>query len=94
MDRLSLDALSGLADTKNYKLRIESIHDEHEDDARLRRFKEKWLFIATLIIITLAFLGGGYFIFTRTNSPYLSQVITGEVGLVMALSGYYVRGKL
>lgn len=62
-------------------------------DANLRRFKDKWLFITTLILILFSFIGWGIFIASRPDSPYLGIVLNGGFGLVMALSGYYVRGK-
>jgi hypothetical protein len=65
---------------------------EHPDDAKLRRFKDKYLFLVTLILIMCAFLGDALYIAFRPNSPYLSQMITAGFGLVMALAGYFVRG--
>jgi hypothetical protein len=43
-------ALNAFAETKNLRIKIESIHDEHQEDALLRRFKDKWLFLVTLFL--------------------------------------------
>ena|SRR3990167_3809896 len=47
----------------------------------------------TLILIFFSFIGWGFFIALRPDSPQLGIVINGGFGLVMALAGYYVRGK-
>lgn len=66
---------------------------EHQDDARLRRFKDKWLFLITLLLIVFSFIGWILFIFFRPDSPHLALVLNAGFGLVMGLCGYYVRGR-
>ncbi len=66
---------------------------EDPNDANLRRFKDKWLFIITLMLILLSFIGWILFITLRPDSPQLSIVLNAGFGLLMALVGYYVRGK-
>jgi hypothetical protein len=66
---------------------------EHEDDAKLRRFKDKWLFMMTMIVILFSFAGWILFIAMRPDSPHLALVLNGGFGLVMGLCGYYVRAK-
>ncbi|MGC1181379.1 hypothetical protein [Legionella sp.] len=86
-------ALDAFAETKNLRIKIESIHDEQQDDALLRRFKDKWLFLVTLFLILGAFIGLVSFVVFRPDSPQAGIAINSGMGLVMALAGYYVRGK-
>ena len=86
-------ALDAFAETKNLRIKIESIHDEHQDDALLRRFKDKWLFLITLFLILGAFIGLVLFVILRPDSPQIGMVISSGMSLVMALAGYYVGGK-
>jgi hypothetical protein len=67
--------------------------NEHPDDAKLRRFKEKWLFITTLIAIAIVFAACISFLLLKQDSPYTGIALNGVIGLAMALAGYYVRGK-
>lgn len=60
-------------------------------DASLRRFKEKWLFIATLIAVAIVF-GVCIFVVLKAESVYTGIALNGIIGLTMALAGYYVRG--
>lgn len=82
-------ALDAFAETGNLRIKIESIHDEHQDDALLRRFKDKWLFLVTLF----ALIGLVLFIAFHSDSPHIGIAMSSGMGLVMALAGYYVRGK-
>lgn len=86
-------ALDAFAETGNFRIKIESIHNEHQEDALLRRFKDKWLFLVTLFIILVAFIGLVLFIAFQHDSPQIGIAISSGMGLVMALAGYYVRGK-
>lgn len=86
-------ALDAFAETKNLRIKIESVDDEHQDDALLRRFKDKWLFLVTLLLILGLFIGLTLFVVFRPDSPQASLAINSGAGLVMALAGYYVRGK-
>jgi hypothetical protein len=83
--------LKFLFDVIDVKAQSKSMEDPR--DANLRRFKDKWLFITTLILILFSFIGWGFFIALRPDSPQLGIVLNGGFGLIMALSGYYVRGK-
>ncbi len=76
-------------------LKIESKRPiEDPQDARLRRFKDRWLFIATLIVITVALcVCIGFLIIASPDSPHAGIALNGIIGLTMALAGYYVRGK-
>lgn len=86
-------ALDAFAETGNLRIKIESILDEHQDDALLRRFKDKWLFLVTLFLILGAFIGLVLFIAFHSDSPQVGIAMSSGMGLVMALAGYYVRGK-
>jgi hypothetical protein len=66
---------------------------EDPHDAKLRRFKDKWLFIATLIAIAIVFGTCIGFLLLKQDSPYTGIALNGVIGLAMALAGYYVRGK-
>jgi hypothetical protein len=72
------------------RFNVQSKSNESEDDAKLRRFREKWLFISTLISIGIMYLCCSYFILF---SSYPEIALNGIMGLTMALIGYYVRGK-
>ncbi len=62
-------ALDAFAETGNLRIKIESVHDEHQDDALLRRFKDKWLFLVTLFLIIGAFIGLVLFVVFYPDSP-------------------------
>jgi hypothetical protein len=66
---------------------------EDLEDAKLRRFKERWLFIATLIALAIVFGTCISFLVLKPGSPYTGIALNGVIGLTMALAGYYVRGK-
>jgi hypothetical protein len=66
---------------------------EDPEDAKLRRFKERWLFMATLVAIATVFIVCINFLILKQNSPYTGIALNGVIGLAMALAGYYVRGK-
>lgn len=64
---------------------------EDPQDAKLRRFKEKWLFITTLVALAIVF---GVCIFIIVLKPtHMGIALNGIIGLTMGLAGYYVRGK-
>ena len=86
-------ALDAFAETGNLRIKIESIHDEQQEDALLRRFKDKWLFLVTLFLILGAFIGLVLFVTFHPDSPEIGIAMSSGMGLVMALAGYYVRGK-
>lgn len=60
---------------------------EDPHDAKLRRFKDQWLFIATVFGTCIGFL------LLKQDSQYTGIALNGIIGLAMALAGYYVRGK-
>lgn len=74
---------------------IKKSPQEKMEDAVLRRFKEKWLFILTIFIIIGMFFICGFFVFLsyKDNSPYTGIALNGVIGIALALAGYYVRGK-
>lgn len=85
--------LNAFADTEKFDVQIKSRGKEEPQDAHLRRFKDKWLFIATLIAITIVFcICIGVLIF-KQDSPSTAIALNGVIGLTLALAGYYVRGK-
>lgn len=67
---------------------------ENIEDANLRRFKDKWLFITTIILILFSFICWILFVVLRPDSPHINIVLNSGFGLVMALCGYYVKGKI
>lgn len=85
--------LNAFADTEKFKVKIESKEQEDPEDARLRRFKDRWLFIATLIAIGIVFVVCICFLLLKQDSRYTGIALNGVIGLAMALAGYYVRGK-
>lgn len=78
---------------KHLDVHIKSKFKETLPDAKLRRFKEKWLFIATLVALTIVFSVCIAFLALRPESAYTGIALNGIIGLAMALAGYYVRGK-
>lgn len=85
--------LNAFADTEKFDVQIKSRGKEEPEDAHLRRFKDKWLFIATLIAIAIAFVTCIGFLLLKQGSPYAGIALNGVIGLAMALAGYYVRGR-
>ena len=57
------------------------------------KFKEKWLFIATLIAIAIVFGVCIGFLMLKPESTCTGIALNGVIGLALALIGYYVRGK-
>jgi len=78
---------------EHFHITIEPKKNEDPADANLRRFKDKWLFIATLIAVMLMFAICLFLLITKPNSPYSGTALNGVIGLTMALAGYYVRGR-
>lgn len=78
---------------EHFEVKAQSRINEHEDDAKLRRFKDKWLFMVTMLVILFSFSGWLLFIAFRPDSPHLALVLNGGFGLVMGLCGYYVRAR-
>lgn len=76
---------------KHYDASFASKKSEDPEDAKLRRFKDKWLFISTLIAIGMMFILCFYIIIFRQNSSNVA--LNAIFGLTSALIGYYARGK-
>jgi hypothetical protein len=70
---------------------IKSKNKEEPEDAALRRFKDKWLFVATIAAIAIVFLVCIALMVSKPN--FTGIALNGIIGLTMALAGYYVRGK-
>jgi len=81
-----------LKDFEDYNLSLSSKQKEDPEDARLRRFKDKLLFIVTIIAISIVFCVCITFLILRPDSSYSGIALNGIIGLTMALAGYYVRG--
>ncbi len=85
--------LNTFANAQNLRVKIETIEEEQPEDAKLRRWKDKCLFIVTLTSISIVFLICiGLLIFNQ-NSPYAGIALNAVIALTTALAGYYVRGK-
>jgi hypothetical protein len=78
---------------EHFHITMEPKKNEDPADASLRRFKDKWLFIATLIAFMLMFGVCLFLLISKPNSPYAGTALNGVIGLTLALAGYYVRGK-
>ena len=66
---------------------------EAHEDAKLRRFKDKCLFLAALVAVAIVFGICICFLTFRPESPHVGTTLNGTIGLAMGLIGYYVRGK-
>jgi hypothetical protein len=66
---------------------------EDLEDAKLRRFKDRWLFITTLIALAIVFAVCINFLVIKPDSPYTGIALNGVIGLAMGLAGFYVRGR-
>lgn len=87
-------------DLNNIRLLLESfqIHAqskiiEDPDDAKHRRFKDKWLLIITSGLLYLTFLLIASFIIFHPDNTNVGIGINALTGIVMGVSGYYIRGK-
>lgn len=65
---------------------------ENTEDAKLRRFKDKWLFIATLIILFIVLATCILFLIFNRDSPQAGVALSSAASIASALAGYYVRG--
>lgn len=86
MTNINLEELAAHLD-----IHIKSKNKEELEDAKLRRFKDKWLFIATIIAIAVVFIVCLSLMILKPDSSGIA--LNGIIGLTMALAGYYVRGK-
>lgn len=86
MTNINLEELAAHLD-----VHIKSKNREEPEDAKLRRFKDKWLFIATIIAIAVVFIVCIALMILK--SGFSGIALNGIIGLTMALAGYYVRGK-
>jgi hypothetical protein len=78
---------------EHYDITIAPKKIESADDAKLRRFKDKYLFVATLLAIAMVFIVCACFILLKPDSTYTGIAMNGVFGLTMLMAGYYVRGK-
>jgi hypothetical protein len=78
---------------KNFDLSLIPKKNEDPEDAKIRRFKDKWLFISMLLAFGVMFAVCIYILVFIPNSPHTGTALNGIIGLTMALAGYYVRGK-
>lgn len=85
--------LNNLVTSGGYKVKIESIEEEHQDDAKIRRRKDWCLFLATLFFMFVLYSSCIGFIFFKPSSPHAGTALNGIIGLTIALAGYYVGGK-
>lgn len=78
-----------------FHVKAESKINEDPNDATLRRFKEKWLFIITQLLLISVFVICIIFTFItfKNNSPYTGIALNGVIGIGLAMAGYYVRGR-
>jgi len=86
MTNINLEELAAHLD-----VHIKSKNQEEPEDAKLRRFKDRWLFVATLTAIAMVFIVCIVLIMLKSN--FAGIALNGIIGLTMALAGYYVRGK-
>lgn len=91
MDKNNQLDLNSLVQSQKYKFTLESCLDEHEDDGKLRRRKDWFLFISMLVSLSIVFCVSIVLIFTNKNMA--SVAFNGMIGLASALAGYYVGGK-
>lgn len=84
--------LNAITQVGKYKIKIESVDDEHEDDASLRRKKEWYLFLTMIITLAVVFCVCIIIIFD-SKLALASTALNGMIGLAFALAGYYVGGK-
>ncbi len=84
--------LNSLTQSGKYKVKIESVDEENEDDAFLRRKKDWYLFITMIVTLLLVFGVCTALVFSST-SGLSTTALNGMIGLAFALAGYYVGGK-
>lgn len=66
---------------------------EHEEDAKLRRFKDKFLFMTTITAIAFFFIVCVLIIFGKRESILSNLALNGIMSLTTGLAGYYLRGN-
>lgn len=89
---MSIDDINAILQHVNLKFESKKPAEDPED-AKLRRFKERWLFVATLVALAIVFSTCIAFPTLKPDSVYTGIALNGVIGLAMALAGYYVRGK-
>jgi hypothetical protein len=90
MKDLGVD-LNAIAQSDSYKFKLESLHAEDKEDAKLRRKKDWWLFLATLTGVVVTFGICAYL--CLFNQLLSNTALNGIIGLTLGLSGYYIRGS-
>lgn len=88
IDTEKLDLLAKIASVK-----IETKAEECLEDASLRRFKDKVLFLTTIGGLGCMYIACAYVLFTNSGTPMATIALNGVIALTSALAGYYVRGK-
>ena len=88
MTDVNLDELA-----KHFNISMDSKKFEDPKDGELRRFKNKYLFISTIIAFALMFSVCVFVMVAQSNFSYTGTALNGIIGLTMALAGYCVRGK-
>jgi len=66
---------------------------EDPEDAKLRRFKDKGLFLATMSAVAILFSVSIWVVIFQNDSPKGTLAMNSLVALTTALIAYYVRGK-
>ena len=84
--------VNAISKTGKYKIKIESIDNEHEDDAALRRKKDWFLFLSMLLSLFIVF-GVCIVIIFSSKSSLTSPALNAIITLSLALAGYYAGGK-
>lgn len=77
----------------SFEVKAQSKIFEHPEDANHRRFKDKWLLIITSALLLFTFLFITIFVLLNPASSNSGIAINALTGIVMGISGYYVRGK-
>lgn len=70
---------------------MKKLSPEKNEDAALRRFKDKLLFIATLLIIVSVMLFSMGYVILKPDSTTVGLAFNGLFGLTMLLAGYSVK---
>ena len=82
--------LDELLKDEHTEISIKKIRIEHNDDAKLRRFKEKYTFMVGLILIASFFMICVYFIF---REPTNTIAMSSAFAIASGFAGYILRGK-
>lgn len=78
---------------EKFDVRANSKILESSDDAKHRRFKDKWLLVITSILLYFIFILLSIFILLNPNNGHVGLAINALTGIGMGVFGYYMRGK-